>query len=456
MRLKFRMLCGLLLTLAWNVASPSTAAGLEDDIWLWAGSDDFFSMDEDALFGSGGLLTEIEPDSGSALEEVFLVQEGVDVGGSYSLSMGVGRIWTPEDGGPAGGNADRRADLSGSLFLDARPSREFRAFAKIKGDVRLTESPLDPNIALHELFADFTLADKAFFRLGKQTVNWGVGYFFSPADIINVGRIDPENPEAEREGPVALGLHLPSGRSNFYTYAIVDGIAGDYRLALAPKVEFVFGRSEVGAGFYYRADRAPRAMATLSTSFGRLSLFGEAVLSKGSDKRFVREVPVSPDNPFGLAVVTDQDTVRFHGTAGARAAYSDPDGRFSVSAAGQYYYNGEGYDGEFSKANRAAMLLLLGTGQLAATDVMSTGRHYAALSLGGTSRSFKDFAPAAFWMGNLSDGSGMVNLTLSYNRWKDIRPSIAISRTYGGAGSEFAPLSPETRFTVSVTIAGSW
>ena len=59
-------------------------------------------------------------------------------------------------------------------------------------------------------------------------------------------------------------------------------------------------------------------------------------------------------------------------------------------------------------------------------------------------------------MGNLSDGSGMVNLTLSYNRWKDIRPSIAISRTYGGAGSEFAPLSPETRFTVSVTIAGSW
>ena len=110
------------------------------------------------------------------------------------------------------------ADLSGSLFLDARPSREFRAFAKIKGDVRLTESPLDPNIALHELFADFTLADKAFFRLGKQTVNWGVGHFFSPADIINVGRIDPENPEAEREGPVALGLHLPSGRNNFYTY----------------------------------------------------------------------------------------------------------------------------------------------------------------------------------------------------------------------------------------------
>ena len=102
-------------------------------------------------------------------------------------------------------------DLDGSLFLDARPSRDFRAFAKVKGDVRLTESPLDPNLRLHELFADFVLGDRAFFRVGKQTINWGVGYFFSPADIINVGRIDPENPEAEREGPVALRLNLPCG-----------------------------------------------------------------------------------------------------------------------------------------------------------------------------------------------------------------------------------------------------
>ncbi|HEY8506291.1 MAG TPA: hypothetical protein VIL46_17015, partial [Gemmataceae bacterium] len=385
----------------------------------------------------------------------FLVREGVDVGGSYSMSAGAAWAWTPEEGGPSAGKAERRADLAGSLFFDARPSRNFRAFAKIKADVRLTETPLDPSAALHELFVDFDL-DSVFFRLGKQTVNWGVGYFFSPADIINAGRIDPENPEAEREGPVALRLHLPSGRNNFYAYATVDGKPGEYRVAIAPKVEFVLGRSELGAGLYYRADRAPRAMATLSTSLGRFSLFGEAVLSKGSDKRFVKEAPVSPDNPFGLAVVTDEETLRFHGTAGARTTYSDPDGRFSVSAAGQYYYNGEGYDGEFTKANREAILYFVATGQLAATELVSTGRHYAALSLSGTSRLFKDLAPAAFWLGNLSDGSGMVNLTLNCTRWENVRPSISISRTYGAAGSEFAPFNPETRLAVSVTVAGSW
>jgi len=197
-------------------------------------------------------------------------------------------------------------------------------------------------------------------------------------------------------------------------------------------------------------------MATLSTSLGRFSLFGEAVLSKGSDKRFVEEVPASPDNPFGLAVVTDQNTLRFHGTVGVRATHSDPDGRFSVSAAGQYYYNGEGYDGEFTRANRAAMLDLVSLGELSATDLTSMGRHYAALSLSGTSRLLRDLTPAAFWLGNLSDGSGMLSLSLSYTRWESVRPSINVSRTYGNTGSEFAPLSPETRFTVSITVARSW
>ena len=64
-----------------------------------------------------------------------------------------------------------------------------------------------------------------------------------------------------------------------------------------------------------------------------------------------------------------------------------------MTQAGEYYYNGEGYDGEFSKANRAAMLLLLGTGQLAATDVMSTGRHYAALITGRDQPVVQGFSP---------------------------------------------------------------
>lgn len=444
---------GLLLGVVLALALPAGASDLGDD-WLWADPDDLFSFDEDALFGSGGLLTESSDSGSSALEEVFLVREGIDFGGTYALSLRSVWGWTADDGGPADGWSDRSADVRGSLYFDARPSRNFRAFGKVKGDVSLTETPLDPNISLHELFVDFDLADRAFFRVGKQTINWGVGYFFSPADIVNVGRIDPENPELEREGPVALRLNVPASRNNLYAYAIVDGKPGDYRVALAPKVEYVVGGSELGLGFYYRADRAPRAMATVSTSVGRLSLFGEAVLSKGSDKRFVQAVAVTPENPLGMEVVADKETLRVHTTVGTRATYADPDGRFSVTAAGQYYYNGEGYDGEFSTAHKMGMLYFLADGQLAATDLVSSGRHYAAVSVSGTSRALKDLVPSAFWLGNLSDGSGLISLSVGYTRWKDVNVSLGISRTYGETGSEYVLLSPETQLTLGVSIGG--
>lgn len=436
--------------------SVAMAAEPGDDAWMWADPDDLFSLGEDDLFG-GGLFTEGEETQSGSLDDALLLRRGVDAGGSLSLSAGAHWIWQPEDGGPSGGTSDSWADLAGSLFLDYRPSLDFRAFAKLKGNVRLTESPLEPNAKLHELFTDFTVGERAFFRVGKQTVNWGVGYFFSPADIINTGRIDPEDPEAEREGPVAVRLHVPAGRNNYYAYAIVDGKPGDYRVALAPKAEFVYGGSEVGLGLYYRSDRVPRAMATLSTSLlGRLAVFGEAVVSKGSDKRFVKEAPVSMTNPFGLEVYDDPDTVRFHFTAGARGTYSDPDGRFTVTAAGQYFYNGEGYDGDFLKKNRMKMLAMADTGSLAVTDVAQTGQHYAALSVSGTSNALRNWAPSALWLGNMSDGSGMVTLSLGYTGWKDWRPSVSVRHTYGDDGSEFALLGPATRLMVGVNFGKSW
>ena len=37
----------------------------------------------------------------------------------------------------------------------------------------------------------------------------GSGVFFSPADIINLAAIDPEDPEKQREGPISLRVHFP-------------------------------------------------------------------------------------------------------------------------------------------------------------------------------------------------------------------------------------------------------
>lgn len=401
--------------------------------------DDWFSLDEAELFG-GGLVTDAEA-SGQSLEEVFLVRDTIDVGGSYRASLSTSWLWLP--GGESPAQTGWSLNAGGTLFLDARPSRDWRFFGKARVDGSWLDHEADLTVALHELFVDFVAAERAFFRVGRQLVKWGVGYFFSPADVINAGRIDPSQPDAEREGATALRVHVPSGRQNWYGYILVEGDGvGGYRIAVAPKVEWVAGGTEVGVGLFYQPERVPRLMATVSTTVGRLAVFGEAMVSKGSDKRFAVATTPTWLNPLGLDVVEDKDTLFVQATAGARGSYSQPGGRFRVTAAAQYFYNGEGYEAAFLREHGAKLPALYLLGHLSAADVQWPGRHYAALLASASHRSLKDVAVSALWLGNLTDGSGTASVTLSYTGWASLRPSITISRLYGSPGSQFAPAGP--------------
>src|SRR5690606_37537514 len=216
----------VVVLLAWAAAAAGMAYAADDPVpvtedglfgapeeaLFGASEDDLFSFDEDSLFGND-LLIEVDDPGGQALEEVFLVRDRIDAGGTYRAALAWSRM-TGEDGQELWSGLSLTA--GGSLYVDARPRRDFRAFAKLKGSGAWREGAGDADVtaALHELFVDVDHKDRAFFRIGKQTVTWGVGYFFSPADVINVGRINPEDPEAEREGPVAVRLHVPEDRKS--------------------------------------------------------------------------------------------------------------------------------------------------------------------------------------------------------------------------------------------------
>ncbi|MFM7184143.1 MAG: hypothetical protein ACKO4Z_05145 [Planctomycetota bacterium] len=57
------------------------------------------------------------------------------------------------------------------------------------------------DLSVFELFADFNWQNHLFFRLGKSLIPWGVGYFWSPADVVNTIPINPEDPSRDRQGP---------------------------------------------------------------------------------------------------------------------------------------------------------------------------------------------------------------------------------------------------------------
>lgn len=374
--------------------------------------------DFDLLFG-GDIFQELEesPQGGQAVETV-LVGDRLEAGGSYRLGLDMSRLEGELDEAIRVeiSRDELRVTLEGDVYVDLRPNPTWRAFMKWKYAGRISHvgfvspppvsmallpfgegSSESLEISLHELFLDYTFRDKLYLRAGKQTVNWGVGYFFSPADVINISRIDPANPEELREGPVALKAQYPVGSSNYCLYLIFEDMKGIKDIAVAPKVETVVGGTEIGLGGFYRADRPARLMATLSSTVGKVGVFAESVLT------------------FGQNPAPGDERLSWEGTVGGRYSYRDDEGLFDITTAAQYLYS-KGHQGAF----------LVSWNNLLKSK----------------------FTLSAFWQGYFSRKSGILDISLGLPSIEFIQPQLGVRRFY----SENDPSLRATQAYFAVTL----
>lgn len=417
---------------------------------------------DDDLFGGGGDVqgtTGEEPASDSFVKTVkedanatpaddLLKSETVVIGGSFEVSAEVDLSLNPEEGEDAftGG----LTDLSTRLFLDARPNPDFRAF--VKGDISYSATD-GVAFELREAFSDINIAETVFLRAGKQTVNWGVGRFFSPANLINLETIDPEDPGAELAGPVAVKAQVPLGADNLTGYLILDDIGSGDDIGLATRYEFLVEGYELTVGGIYRSERPWAVMSTASGAIGDVTVFGEVVLEGNSDKMFILEDPASP---VGLRTASSE-SLFVSGTLGAQYSYTTDDELYTVTGSAQYFFNGEGYeDPSVLTDNPAGVRALLEQGELSPVDLTERGQHYAAALLSSPDIADTNLTPSAFWLGNLSDGSGRATASLGYSGVENFTPSATYSYGYGTAGAEYSPRGDEHRLTLGFTLAGSF
>lgn len=331
--------------------------------------------------------------SSGADVSTFLKTASVRVGGNIAPYLQANWLYKdPWDGGLSLGEPDYQSlvpSLPALVFIDARPKEDFRVYFSVKANWPFvsSDSPSTPATGLSssssgyvkvfELFSDFNLNDAVFFRFGKQTVKWGVGYFFSPADVINLSSIDVTDPTAQREGPVALRVNvpIPGRQDNVWAYAIVPSEIAPSSLkpedvGFAGKYELVVGGWEIGAGGIWQKSLDPRLMLTASGSIYTVGIFGEAVAA------------IDPDADNAGA------RVRFSGTAGFTYTNSD----LYLTLIGQYYYNGE--------------------------STVESRRQYAALSVSDSHVFTDDVTAGILVVSNVSDLSFMVQPTVSW-AWLD-------------------------------------
>lgn len=301
----------------------------------------------------------------------------------------------------------------GGSFFDSRPEKDFRVFGKF--ELSYPES----SITIKELFADFDWEDKAYFRIGKQTVNWGVGFLFSPADLINLTPIDPLDFEAEREGPIAWKTQMPLGKHNAYLYLLYTGeesLGKMENLAAAPRVEFVLGSNELGLGGYFQKGRTPKVMTTLTGPLGDLDYFGEILVQYGADSDFytAKTVPSAiGENPSMEDLIsayydTEQreDEIFFAGTAGIN--YWKESWDFRLLA--QYYYDQERFSFRHPEEQ---------------------GLHQGAAYLSFGTIADSDFDFTALWMGLITEGTGMVRWELTWRPLEMASLSTGMNCYYG-------------------------
>lgn len=420
------------------------------------------SINTDDLFGDAGDIiveeSSHETDSKDFTSELLTSDTGVTIGGKYFFEVSAD-ITESDLSSPSVDSLedDFSINLGTSLFFDARPDDTIRVLGKVEITYPFTSSVDEPRnfddvFHVTELFSDFNIDDKIFFRAGKSTINWGVGYYFSPADLLNLSQIDPENPDDELEGPVSVKMNIPSGSNNFYLYIISpEGITSASELAVAPKAEFVVENSEIGIGAYYQKDHAPAAMATLTSAVGDVSVFSEGVVSYGSDKTFVTQ---------DLTTVTYDDRFFFKGTAGFIYSWSDDLSNFSFNFSEQYFYNGEGYsadDQDFVTTYRPGILagIMNSTGIVSMSDILNSGRHYGAGTFSWDEILQSDFTFRIFWLGNLSDGSGLLKPSLSYTGFNDIDLSLSVPYSYGEIGDEYTPSGDSLGVTITFSFGGT-
>jgi len=465
------ILCVIIMAAPFSISSQEESndidALFEDEIIVQQDSDTLGQEEsQDSFIGQTNPL------------QNFLKTETVKIGGNISGT--VSASWTWNDPWTVGfdlANPDSHElapALNSLLYFDARPEEDFRVHGSFKTawPFAETKSLLDsnnkttlvsvPDVRIFELFSDFQLGDNAYLRFGKATVKWGVGYFFSPADIINLESINILDPTVQREGPLQFRIFIPYGPSQntLSFYSIFDSNNPDFdTTALAAKAEFLLGNYELSLSSYYRYDTTERAALTLTGPLGNFDIFVEGVVARGSPKTFY-SFSTSPPDYFSESKASDHRK-EFYPSATAGFLYSDQNNNFTAIA--QYYYNGEGYsDADRSKNIDALTALvevpppgytkdaIIALGKLAASF---SGQHYGAASISFSEIADSDFSFSVMGIMNFSDISGLAQPTLSLEISDYLKLSIFSTFIFGADNTEYGILGQGRPVTIGTKLS---
>jgi len=263
------------------------------------------------------------------------------------------------------------------LSFMARPSPIFNMGGSFYTEVDYKNGNPDwTNIIVDELYADYILLDKIFFRVGKFPMKWGNGRLFTPGDLMSL---------SER------GL---SFRANFPT--VMDGLTF---VALANR-------------YYMESPDSPDAVFSMSKDLVAAALlekvFGNVLLSLGGrfqDRDGLKTLTSLKTVAFRTDIFTDfilcydnDDNIDFQTVAGFFREWE------KLMIYGEYFFNG------LTEGNKD---------------------HNLGLAIGYKKIFSSPVDAAVEWRHAFIDNSGRVFPGITFSPWQHIRMNFGIPILYG-------------------------
>lgn len=389
------------------------------------------------------------------------------------FNLTVSGTFMPSAGDSGLSIAVRDLDVTG--YADIRASEFTRLYASASYRYNTTDSgsiyDTTDGFSLDELFLDTAINRKVFFRLGKQKVSWGVGYWYKPADVLSLASIDPDDPTADREGPFAFKADMPFSKLNHATLYVVppstDSAGSMSGISAAERTDIVVGGFELSFAGFARSDMVvkPRLMFMFSGAIGDFDVYGENVVAYGSDRIYVRW----NSSTSQYETYTLENVPVFQSTVGAKYSWENSDG-LDIELHVQGYYNGMGYKDStvlFSEAAKKAVYearygdtTSTVTSSMDAIDLQSTGMFYLASSASvadrfGEGSGIINTELSCYALFNFSDGSKRLKPDFTFtigSGGSKLDLELSALTALGEAGSEYAPKGNRVTPALSATI----
>jgi hypothetical protein len=406
----------------------------------------FFNMDEDAMFGD----TSVIQDSASLVKAASVFENNNSTTASFSgqISSSVGAALSDDYFSERRKNEiDPTAMTVGNLMLDVRLPLGIKGYGN--AEITWLADSNKAYVQFQECFVDVNIAKRAYFRIGKQVLQWGRGEIWNPTDLINVEKKPILLDLGAREGSYGLKMHVPFGTKwNIFGFVDLNDVSAVDSVAGTIKLETLIGGTEAAIALWKKSGRDPVFGLDFSTSLFDFSITGEVSLTSGDNYYLLNSLETGK-KPEKEAM--EQDVVaRLCIGATKFIDLLDIDDRLMVH--GEYYYNQAGYDHNLIKKYRIGDFITAATesGYIAQVTAMSLStiisefyelnnhsRHYAALSAMVSRFLITDMSLSLTGIVNINHGCGMIITGLSYRNMHNYFLGIEVVANVGSDNTEY-------------------